>query len=114
MGAVDATRARRPAPRRITLGDFELNYGLKNGVFRNGGYFAGRFGASSMGWKLFGNQSHWVGDDLYLESYANLGGEVHLLGEVAGQPFERLTLGVSYLGDFGDWDSISVGLRGRF
>lgn len=98
----------------ITIGDFEFNYGLKNGVFRNGGYFAGRFGTSSLGWKLFGNETRWVGDDLYLESYANLGAEVYKLSEVAGQPFEQLTLSLSYLGDFGKWDAVSAGLRGRF
>lgn len=98
----------------ITIGDFKLDYGLKNGILRNGGYFAGRFGTSSLGWKLFGNQSHWLGDDQYLDSYANLGAEVQWLGEVAGQSFQRLTLSLSYVGDFGNWDALSVGLRGRF
>ena len=98
----------------ITIGDFKLDYGLKNGILRNGGYFAGRFGTSSLGWKLFGNQSHWLGDDQYLDSYANLGAEVQWLGEVAGQSFQRLTLSLSYVGDFGNWHALSVGLRGRF
>lgn len=98
----------------ITIGDFKLDYGLKNGILRNGGYFAGRIGTSSLGWKLFGNQSHWLGDDQYLDSYANLGAEVQWLGEVAGQSFQRLTLSLSYVGDFGNWDALSVGLRGRF
>ena len=98
----------------IKIGDYRLDYSLENGTLRNGGYFAGRFGDSSLGWKLFGTASRWFGDDLYLESYANLGGEVHLLGEIEGTPFERLTFALGYTGDFGDWDSLSVGLRGRF
>ena len=98
----------------IKIGDFRLDYGLENGILRNGGYFAGRLGDSSLGWKLFGTASCWFGDDLYLESYANLGGEVHVLGEIDGTPFERLTFALAYTGNFGDWDSLSVGLRGRF
>jgi hypothetical protein len=36
----------------VEIGDFELDYDLTNGVYRNGGYVTGAIGDSGWGWRL--------------------------------------------------------------
>jgi len=99
----------------IPIGDYELNYGLENGVFRNGGYLRGTFGRSAWGWRFYGNDTRWAGSDLFLDSSAEIGLALLRIGSVASQwPYESLSLSAAYTGDFDAWNGITVGLRGRF
>jgi len=99
----------------IPIGDFELNYGLENGVFRNGGYVRGAFGQSAWGWKFYGNDTRWAGTDLFLDSSAEIGVALLRVGSVASMwPYESVNLNVGYVGDFDAWNGVTIGLRGRF
>jgi hypothetical protein len=98
----------------VTIGDFELDYDLTNGVFRNGGSVTAALGDSAFGVRFFGHDVRWAGDDLYLESHAEIGLSLVRAAEAAGFPYDAVGLSVSYLGNFGDYDGVAVMLRGRF
>jgi hypothetical protein len=99
----------------ITIGDFKLDYDLTNGVFRNGGYVRSTFGNSAWGWRFYGNDTRWAGSDLFLDSSAEIGLALLRIGSVGSKwAYESLSLSAAYVGDFDQWNGITVGLRGRF
>jgi hypothetical protein len=99
----------------ITIGDFNLDYDLTNGVFRNGGYLRGAFGKGAWGWKFYGNDTRWAGSELFLDSSAEIGVALLRIGSVGSKwPYESLNLSAGYVGDFDQWNGVTIGLRGRF
>lgn len=98
----------------VEIGDFELDYDLTNGVYRNGGYVTGAIGDSGWGWRLYGHDTRWSGDDLFVDAHAELGVALLSLADAAGFPYEALSLSAGYLGDFEDYEGVQFMVRGRF
>jgi hypothetical protein len=96
------------------IGDFKIDYDLQNGVFRNGGYVRGLFGQSRWGWRFFGHDTRFSGDDLFFQSHADIGLALLRAGDAAGFFYESLALETAYFGDFDAYNGISLQLRGRF
>lgn len=96
----------------VEIAGYSLAYDLTNWVTRNGGYIEGNLGSdwlgAGFGWRVFGSDVRFFGDDLYMDSYAEVG-----VGAGAGAVLLGLGLEVSYL--FGqDYDGVSARLGLRF
>ncbi len=98
----------------IQIGDLELDYDLTNQLFRNGGYITGAIGQSAWGWKFYGSDTRWSGDELFVDAHAEIGLALLRLGSAAGFPYESVSLSAGYLGDFDAYNGGSLMLRGRF
>ena len=95
----------------IEVAGYEFSYELTNWVTRNGGYVEGNFGSDTLGlglgWRVHGSDVRFFGDDLYMDSYAELGA-----GVSAGAILGGMGLEVDYLfGRNTQGVSARVGLR---
>jgi hypothetical protein len=96
----------------IEVAGYSLAYELTNWVTRNGGYVEGNVGidvlGAGLGWRVFGSDVRFFGNDLYMDSYAEVGA-----GLGAGATLLGLGVEVSYL--FGrDYEGVSARLGLRF
>ncbi len=96
----------------IDLGGYGLAYELTNWTFRNGGYVEGftsfDFLGAGIGWRVYGSDVRFIGDDLYMDSYAEVGA-----GLGADAILMGLGLDISYL--FGrNYGGLSARLSARF
>lgn len=102
----------------IEFDGLEFSYHLTNWAVRNGGYLEGSLGSvevlgGQLGWRLSGSDVRFFGDALYMDSYFELGASLGSWGRVGAGPFERVSLGVSYLGGR-SYDGIQLAFGGRF
>jgi hypothetical protein len=101
----------------IEIGGYDLSYDLTNWVTRNGGYLEGTFGVDvlggPLGWRFFGSDVRFFGDDLYMDSYAEVGATLAMLREVGGAFYDRLGVSLAYLWGR-DYDGISLLFGFRF
>ncbi len=99
----------------IQIGDYEIDYDLTNYVLRNGAYLSGSLAPDMpWAWKVFGGHSEWFGDQLYLESSAEIGVALLRMRALDGVPYAFLDFNIAYLGDFGRYDGFRAGARIRF
>ena len=72
----------------IEVGNLEFSYELTNWVTRNGGYIEGNFGSDTLGlglgWRFHGSYVRFFGDDLYMDSYGEIGAGVGMGAVLAG------------------------------
>ena len=80
----------------IEVSGFAVDYGLSNWVTRNGVYVEGRLAAdrlgTGLGWRVFASDARFFGDELFLESYQQVGAAV-----AAALPIGGLHLELAYL-----------------
>ena len=95
----------------IEVAGYSLAYELTNWITRNGGYVEGNFGSElaglGLGWRVHGTHVQYFGDDLFLDSYGEVGASVG-----AGAALLGLGLEFAYLvGE--DYNGVQgrVGLR---
>ncbi len=96
----------------IEVGGYGLAYELTNWTMRNGGYIEGFTGidflGAGIGWRVYGSDVRFFGDDLYMDSYAEVGA-----GLGADAILMGLGLDISYL--FGrNYGGLSARLSARF
>lgn len=79
----------------VEFSGYSLDYDLTNPVMRNGLYLEGSFGsdtiATGFGWRVYGSDVRFFGDELYLDAYQEVGTAL-----AAGLPFGGMHLDVGY------------------
>jgi hypothetical protein len=80
----------------IDVSGFAIDYDLTNWVTRNGGYIEGSLAAdllgTGLGWRVFASDVRFFGDELFVESYQQIGAAV-----AAGLPIGGLHAELAYL-----------------
>ncbi len=101
----------------LELQGVHFEYDLANWITRNGGYLEGTFGpeflGGPLGWRVFGSDVRFFGNDLYMNSYAEVGGTLASMRNAAGALFDGLSLSVSYLWGK-DYNGVSLFFGFRF
>ena len=96
----------------IEVYDYSLSYELENWNLRNGGYVEIALGSDTLGtgWavRLEASDIRFFGDELWLDSYQEIGASV-----AAGLPIGGLQVGVAYLTGR-DYDGVTGRLGLRF
>jgi hypothetical protein len=101
----------------IEIDDIDLEYNLTNTILRNGFNASGPLGFSAFGqafgWRAFFTDTHFFGDELFLEHYNELGAAINLLSSEEGPAYDWLSVGATY--QFGDdYDGFRLGASFRF
>ena len=100
----------------IEIGGYGLAYELLNWVTRNGGYLEGTFGprilGGALGWRVFGSDVRFFGDELFLDSYAEAGVSLASARQMGEGRYDFLDVTFAYLwGDGYKGGSLRFGVR---
>jgi hypothetical protein len=102
----------------LEIGGYDFSYELSNPILTNGGSISGNTALELRGrplaWRFFGSNTQVFGDAVYMDSQSEVGLGLAVLSSSEGEPFNAVSLSLSYVFGNNDYDGLSLRARFRF